>query len=136
MGNADKSCCRHDLSAPNDCLDSTVSPFPASARSVPGLHPAYTISPPSGHFATPCPLFLKKKKIPKCSRGAFSILYGSQLKRNHIRKISPACHRAFPCRSQERRHTLDTVRQGSFRPSDRPPFVQAERTVVDKVSGP
>ncbi|XP_075882759.1 SLIT-ROBO Rho GTPase-activating protein 3 isoform X3 [Nelusetta ayraudi] len=35
-------------------------------------------------------------------------------------------------RSQERRHTLDTVRQGSFRPPDRPPFVQVERTVVDK----
>ncbi|XP_075882758.1 SLIT-ROBO Rho GTPase-activating protein 3 isoform X2 [Nelusetta ayraudi] len=34
--------------------------------------------------------------------------------------------------SQERRHTLDTVRQGSFRPPDRPPFVQVERTVVDK----
>lgn len=34
--------------------------------------------------------------------------------------------------SQERRHTLDTVRQGSFRPTDRPPFVQVERTPVDK----
>ncbi|XP_035500554.1 rho GTPase-activating protein 4 isoform X3 [Scophthalmus maximus] len=35
-------------------------------------------------------------------------------------------------RSQERRHTLDTVRQGGLRPLDRPPFVQAERTPVDK----
>ncbi|XP_034445813.1 SLIT-ROBO Rho GTPase-activating protein 3 isoform X2 [Hippoglossus hippoglossus] len=34
--------------------------------------------------------------------------------------------------SQERRHTLDTVRQGGFRPTDKPPFVQAERTAVDK----
>ncbi|XP_035500553.1 SLIT-ROBO Rho GTPase-activating protein 3 isoform X2 [Scophthalmus maximus] len=34
--------------------------------------------------------------------------------------------------SQERRHTLDTVRQGGLRPLDRPPFVQAERTPVDK----
>lgn len=39
------------------------------------------------------------------------------------------------CRSQERRHTLDTVRQGGFRPTDRPTSGQAERTVVDKVSG-
>ncbi|XP_071331654.1 SLIT-ROBO Rho GTPase-activating protein 3 isoform X2 [Trachinotus anak] len=31
--------------------------------------------------------------------------------------------------SQERRHTLDTVRQGSLRPTDRPPFGQTERTV-------
>lgn len=34
--------------------------------------------------------------------------------------------------SQERRHTLDTLRQGSFRPPDRPPFSQAERTPIDK----
>lgn len=34
--------------------------------------------------------------------------------------------------SQERRHTLDTVRQSGFRPSDRRPFVQAERPAVDK----
>ncbi|XP_074537122.1 SLIT-ROBO Rho GTPase-activating protein 3-like [Halichoeres trimaculatus] len=34
--------------------------------------------------------------------------------------------------SQERRHTLDTVRQTGFRPTDRPPFGQAERTTVDK----
>ncbi|TKS77047.1 SLIT-ROBO Rho GTPase-activating protein 3 [Collichthys lucidus] len=34
--------------------------------------------------------------------------------------------------SQERRHTLDNVRQGGFKPPDRPPFVQAERTPVDK----
>ncbi|XP_035512915.1 LOW QUALITY PROTEIN: SLIT-ROBO Rho GTPase-activating protein 3 [Morone saxatilis] len=34
--------------------------------------------------------------------------------------------------SQERRHTLDTVRQGGFRPPDKPPFVQPERTAVDK----
>lgn len=38
-------------------------------------------------------------------------------------------------RSQERRHTLDNVRQGGFKPPDRPPFGQAERTPVDKVSG-
>ncbi|XP_054464927.1 rho GTPase-activating protein 4 isoform X2 [Anoplopoma fimbria] len=35
-------------------------------------------------------------------------------------------------RSQERRHTLDTVRQVGFRPPDRPPFVQADRPAVDK----
>ncbi|XP_062247162.1 SLIT-ROBO Rho GTPase-activating protein 3 isoform X3 [Platichthys flesus] len=34
--------------------------------------------------------------------------------------------------SQERRHTLDTVRPGGFRPTDKPLFVQAERTAVDK----
>ncbi|TMS16630.1 SLIT-ROBO Rho GTPase-activating protein 3 [Larimichthys crocea] len=34
--------------------------------------------------------------------------------------------------SQERRHTLDNVRQGGFKPPDRPPFGQAERTPVDK----
>ncbi|GLD73748.1 SLIT-ROBO Rho GTPase-activating protein 3-like isoform X1 [Lates japonicus] len=34
--------------------------------------------------------------------------------------------------SHERRHTLDTVRQGGFRPTDRPPFGQADRTTVDK----
>ncbi|XP_026223335.1 SLIT-ROBO Rho GTPase-activating protein 3 isoform X1 [Anabas testudineus] len=34
--------------------------------------------------------------------------------------------------SQERRHTLDTLRQGSFRPTDKPPFGQAERPTVDK----
>ncbi|XP_067381780.1 SLIT-ROBO Rho GTPase-activating protein 3 isoform X2 [Channa argus] len=34
--------------------------------------------------------------------------------------------------SQERRHTLDTVRQGSFRQTDRPPFGQADKTVIDK----
>ncbi|XP_022613265.1 SLIT-ROBO Rho GTPase-activating protein 3-like isoform X2 [Seriola dumerili] len=34
--------------------------------------------------------------------------------------------------SQERRHTLDTVRQGGFRPPDRPPFGQADRAPVDK----
>ncbi|XP_069383079.1 SLIT-ROBO Rho GTPase-activating protein 3 isoform X2 [Paralichthys olivaceus] len=42
---------------------------------------------------------------------------------------SPA-NRHLPV-SQERRHTLDTVRQG-FRPTDKLPFVQAERTAVDK----
>ncbi|XP_077370911.1 SLIT-ROBO Rho GTPase-activating protein 3 [Festucalex cinctus] len=34
--------------------------------------------------------------------------------------------------SQERRHTLDTVRQAGFKPVDRPAFVQADRTSVDK----
>ncbi|XP_049608972.1 SLIT-ROBO Rho GTPase-activating protein 3 isoform X2 [Syngnathus scovelli] len=34
--------------------------------------------------------------------------------------------------SQERRHTLDTVRQAGFKPVDRPTFAQAERTSVDK----
>ncbi|XP_030589381.1 SLIT-ROBO Rho GTPase-activating protein 3-like isoform X2 [Archocentrus centrarchus] len=34
--------------------------------------------------------------------------------------------------SQERRHTLDTLRQGSFRPPDRPSLSQAERTPIDK----
>ncbi|XP_041859048.1 SLIT-ROBO Rho GTPase-activating protein 3 isoform X2 [Melanotaenia boesemani] len=33
--------------------------------------------------------------------------------------------------SQERRHTLDTVRQGS-RLTDKPPFIQTERTQIDK----
>ncbi|XP_047225573.1 SLIT-ROBO Rho GTPase-activating protein 3 isoform X3 [Girardinichthys multiradiatus] len=35
-------------------------------------------------------------------------------------------------RSQERRHTLDTVRQGSCRIPDKPPFAQAERPTIDK----
>ncbi|XP_072222397.1 SLIT-ROBO Rho GTPase-activating protein 3-like isoform X2 [Leuresthes tenuis] len=34
--------------------------------------------------------------------------------------------------SQERRHTLDTVRQGGCRLPDRPPFGQAERPPIDK----
>ncbi|XP_051906988.1 SLIT-ROBO Rho GTPase-activating protein 3 isoform X3 [Hippocampus zosterae] len=34
--------------------------------------------------------------------------------------------------SQERRHTLDTVRQAGFKPVDRPAFVQADRTSADK----
>ncbi|KAM9829225.1 SLIT-ROBO Rho GTPase-activating protein 3-like isoform 2-T2 [Syngnathus typhle] len=34
--------------------------------------------------------------------------------------------------SQERRHTLDTVRQAGFKPVDRLTFAQAERTSVDK----
>ncbi|XP_061536730.1 SLIT-ROBO Rho GTPase-activating protein 3-like isoform X2 [Phycodurus eques] len=34
--------------------------------------------------------------------------------------------------SQERRHTLDTVRQAGFKPADRPAFVQADRTTADK----
>ncbi|KAK2851028.1 hypothetical protein Q5P01_007304 [Channa striata] len=34
--------------------------------------------------------------------------------------------------SQERRHTLDTVRQGSFRATDKPPFGPADRPVIDK----
>ncbi|XP_068187987.1 SLIT-ROBO Rho GTPase-activating protein 3 isoform X2 [Antennarius striatus] len=43
---------------------------------------------------------------------------------------SPAARR-LPV-SQERRHTLDTVRQGGFRPTDGPTFSQAERTAIDK----
>ncbi|MEQ2185099.1 hypothetical protein GOODEAATRI_014757, partial [Goodea atripinnis] len=39
-------------------------------------------------------------------------------------------------RSQERRHTLDTVRQGSCRIPDKPPFAQAERPTIDKVIYP
>ncbi|XP_077457970.1 SLIT-ROBO Rho GTPase-activating protein 3 isoform X2 [Stigmatopora argus] len=34
--------------------------------------------------------------------------------------------------SQERRHTLDTVRQAGFKPADKPAFVQGEKTTVDK----
>ncbi|KAM4571462.1 LOW QUALITY PROTEIN: SLIT-ROBO Rho GTPase-activating protein 3 [Fundulus diaphanus] len=34
--------------------------------------------------------------------------------------------------SQERRHTLDTVRQTSCRIPDKPPFAQAERPTIDK----
>ncbi|XP_077578265.1 SLIT-ROBO Rho GTPase-activating protein 3 isoform X2 [Stigmatopora nigra] len=34
--------------------------------------------------------------------------------------------------SQERRHTLDTVRQAGFKPADKPAFVQVEKTTVEK----
>ncbi|KAM8754138.1 SLIT-ROBO Rho GTPase-activating protein 3 isoform X2 [Acanthopagrus latus] len=52
---------------------------------------------------------------------------GSEGSPNRKPPTSPAT-RHLPV-SQERRHTLDTVRQGGFRPPDRPPFGQAERTV-------
>ncbi|XP_063740727.1 SLIT-ROBO Rho GTPase-activating protein 3 isoform X2 [Eleginops maclovinus] len=55
---------------------------------------------------------------------------GSEGSPNRKQPTSPAT-RHLPV-SQERRHTLDTVRQGGFRPPDRPPFVQADRTPVDK----
>ncbi|XP_069550221.1 SLIT-ROBO Rho GTPase-activating protein 3 isoform X1 [Brachyistius frenatus] len=55
---------------------------------------------------------------------------GSEGSPNRKPPTSPAT-RHLPV-SQERRHTLDTVRQGSFRAPDRPPFVQPERTAVDK----
>ncbi|KAJ4934147.1 hypothetical protein JOQ06_006952 [Pogonophryne albipinna] len=55
---------------------------------------------------------------------------GSEGSPNRKQPTSPAT-RHLPV-SQERRHTLDTVRQGSFRPPDRPPFVQADRPPVDK----
>ncbi|KAI9531250.1 hypothetical protein NQZ68_000747 [Dissostichus eleginoides] len=55
---------------------------------------------------------------------------GSEGSPNRKQPTSPAT-RHLPV-SQERRHTLDTVRQGSFRPPDRPPFVQADRPQVDK----
>ncbi|XP_030277851.1 SLIT-ROBO Rho GTPase-activating protein 3-like isoform X2 [Sparus aurata] len=52
---------------------------------------------------------------------------GSEGSPNRKPPTSPAT-RHLPV-SQERRHTLDTVRQGGFRPPDRPPFGQPERTV-------
>ncbi|XP_049436277.1 SLIT-ROBO Rho GTPase-activating protein 3 isoform X2 [Epinephelus fuscoguttatus] len=55
---------------------------------------------------------------------------GSEGSPNRKPPTSPAT-RHLPV-SQERRHTLDTVRQGGFRPPDRPPFGQADRPVVDK----
>ncbi|XP_042264722.1 SLIT-ROBO Rho GTPase-activating protein 3 isoform X2 [Thunnus maccoyii] len=55
---------------------------------------------------------------------------GSEGSPNRKPPTSPAT-RHLPV-SQERRHTLDTVRQGGFRPTDRPPFGQAERSTVDK----
>uniref|UniRef100_H2SRZ8 Rho GTPase activating protein 4 n=1 Tax=Takifugu rubripes TaxID=31033 RepID=H2SRZ8_TAKRU len=36
--------------------------------------------------------------------------------------------------TQERRHTLDTVRQGGLKPTEKPPVVPGERVAVDKVS--
>ncbi|XP_047451109.1 SLIT-ROBO Rho GTPase-activating protein 3 isoform X2 [Mugil cephalus] len=55
---------------------------------------------------------------------------GSEGSSNQKPPTSPAT-RHLPV-SQERRHTLDTVRQGNLRPPDRPPFVQPERTPIDK----
>ncbi|XP_014888787.1 SLIT-ROBO Rho GTPase-activating protein 3 isoform X1 [Poecilia latipinna] len=46
-------------------------------------------------------------------------------------QASPATRQQIPV-SQERRHTLDTVRQASCRVPDKPPFVTAERPTVDK----
>ncbi|XP_008411004.1 SLIT-ROBO Rho GTPase-activating protein 3-like isoform X2 [Poecilia reticulata] len=46
-------------------------------------------------------------------------------------QASPATRQQIPV-SQERRHTLDTVRQASCRIPDKPPFVTAERPTVDK----
>ncbi|XP_005806279.2 SLIT-ROBO Rho GTPase-activating protein 3-like isoform X1 [Xiphophorus maculatus] len=46
-------------------------------------------------------------------------------------QASPATRQQIPV-SQERRHTLDTVRQASCRIPDKPPFVTAERPAVDK----
>ncbi|XP_029291608.1 SLIT-ROBO Rho GTPase-activating protein 3 isoform X2 [Cottoperca gobio] len=55
---------------------------------------------------------------------------GSEGSPNRKPPTSPAT-RHLPV-SQERRHTLDTVRQGGFRPPDRPPFGQPDRQPVDK----
>ncbi|TDH11089.1 hypothetical protein EPR50_G00080410 [Perca flavescens] len=55
---------------------------------------------------------------------------GSEGSPNRKQPTSPAT-RHLPV-SQERRHTLDTVRQGSFRSADRLPFGQADRPAVDK----
>ncbi|KAJ0036580.1 hypothetical protein NQD34_005257 [Periophthalmus magnuspinnatus] len=54
---------------------------------------------------------------------------GSEISPNK-QPTSPAT-RHFPV-SQERRHTLDTLRQGGFRPTDRPGFVQPDKTAIDK----
>ncbi|XP_044066259.1 SLIT-ROBO Rho GTPase-activating protein 3 isoform X2 [Siniperca chuatsi] len=55
---------------------------------------------------------------------------GNEGSPNQKAPTSPAT-RHLPV-SQERRHTLDTVRQGGFRPTERPPFGQADRTAIDK----
>ncbi|XP_029995199.1 SLIT-ROBO Rho GTPase-activating protein 3 isoform X2 [Sphaeramia orbicularis] len=55
---------------------------------------------------------------------------GSEGSPNRKPPTSPAA-RHLPM-SQERRHTLDTLRQGGFRATDRPPFGQPERVPVDK----
>ncbi|XP_032375670.1 SLIT-ROBO Rho GTPase-activating protein 3 isoform X1 [Etheostoma spectabile] len=55
---------------------------------------------------------------------------GSEGSPNRKQPTSPAT-RHLPV-SQERRHTLDTVRQGSFKAPDRLPFGQADRPAVDK----
>ncbi|XP_041654948.1 SLIT-ROBO Rho GTPase-activating protein 3 isoform X2 [Cheilinus undulatus] len=55
---------------------------------------------------------------------------GSEGSPNRKPPTSPAT-RHLPV-SQERRHTLDTVRQAGFRPTDRPSFGQPDRTTVDK----
>ncbi|XP_038125538.1 SLIT-ROBO Rho GTPase-activating protein 3 isoform X1 [Cyprinodon tularosa] len=46
-------------------------------------------------------------------------------------QASPATRQQIPV-SQERRHTLDTLRQGIGRIPDKPPFAQAERPTIDK----
>lgn len=90
------------------------------------------------------PLYLNH--LHRILRGAFLVKTGNRVQlRFFIQKWASsvilscltdrfACDLLF-CRSQERRHTLDTVRQGGFRPTDRPPSGQPERTAVDKVSG-
>lgn len=55
---------------------------------------------------------------------------GSEGSPNRKPPTSPAT-RHLPV-SQERRHTLDTVRQGGFRAPDRPQFSQTERPAIDK----
>ncbi|XP_072305601.1 SLIT-ROBO Rho GTPase-activating protein 3 isoform X2 [Eucyclogobius newberryi] len=54
----------------------------------------------------------------------------SEVSPNRKQSMSPAT-RHFPV-SQERRHTLDTLRQAGFRPTDRPGFVQPDKTAIDK----
>lgn len=57
---------------------------------------------------------------------------GNEVSPNRKQPTSPAT-RHFPV-SQERRHTLDTLRQsqGGFRPTDRPGLVQPDKTAMDK----
>ncbi|CAL1605372.1 unnamed protein product [Knipowitschia caucasica] len=54
----------------------------------------------------------------------------SEVSPNRKQATSPAT-RHFPV-SQERRHTLDTLRQGGFKPTDRPGSVQPDKTAIDK----
>uniref|UniRef100_A0A8C6TTP4 Rho GTPase activating protein 4 n=1 Tax=Neogobius melanostomus TaxID=47308 RepID=A0A8C6TTP4_9GOBI len=49
---------------------------------------------------------------------------GNEVSPNRKQPSSPAT------RSQERRHTLDTLRQGGFKPTDRPGFVQPDKTEI------